>query len=146
MAFQFLGSLDLESLVRIVLQIRYTDLHRIIPNAGCDGFNIPVLVSEAHDFSKRIRHPPNPPPQARELHDLTMVDKKIHVDAEFPDIPVEDGRVCSLKHDPLHGQLSQYRLYDVRPPTLHILGNALGFDHHELYSRVDESLSQIYDL
>jgi hypothetical protein len=38
-------------------------------------------------------------PQAAQLHDLRVVDKKVDVDAEFTDIPIEDGRVSGCSWD-----------------------------------------------
>ena len=104
-----------------------------------------LLLAIADNFSKRIRHAPRPAPQARQLHNLAMIHKQIHVNPKLPNIPVEHLWVGCLEHDALHWELLEDRLDHVRPWTPHVLSDSLALDHDTLHAGVQEFLAEVDD-
>lgn len=84
--------------------------------------------------------------EARELHDLAVVDEEIDVDAKLPDVPVVHGGVSSLEHDTLLGKLLHDLGNNVSPPRGNVLGDTLGFDHKSLDTGVEELVAQVDQL
>lgn len=98
--------------------------------------------SKTNHLAKRILHAPNPRPQARQLHNLTMIDEQIDIDAKFADIPIKHGRLSRFKHDLFHGQLLQDGLDDVGALARDVFRDAFEFDHETLDAGGEEGFAQ----
>lgn len=84
--------------------------------------------------------------EARQLHDLAVVDEEVDVDTKLPDVPVVHGGVSSLEHDTLLGELLHDPGDNVGPPRGNVLGDTLRFDHKSLDTGVKELVAQVDQL
>lgn len=82
--------------------------------------------------------------QTRQLHDLAVVDEQVHVDAEFPNVPVVHLGVCSFEHDPFLGKFLHDTGDHVRSPRVHVLRDTLRFDHQAFHTGVEELVAQVH--
>jgi hypothetical protein len=80
------------------------------------------------------------------LHNLAIINEDIDVNPKLTYIPIEDSRICRLKHELLLRQLFHNLGHDIRPPALHVLRDALTLDYKAFDASIEESLAEINEL
>ena len=103
-------------------------------------------LSVASNLLKCISYPSNPTSQTSEPNNLTVIHKKIDINAKFSNILIEDCRVSSFKHNLFYQQVLRHRLDNIYPPCLHIFGDTLRLNHHPLNSSINKLFPEIHNL
>lgn len=103
------------------------------------------LLAIANNLPKRVRHTPSTAPQARQLHDLTMIHEQIHIHPKLPNVPVKHLWIGRLEHETFHRELLEDTLDGVRPRSIHILRDPFTLDHNTLHPSIQEFLPEVYD-
>ena len=105
-----------------------------------------LLRTERHNLAPSVSSAPDAMTQARQLHDLAVVDEQVHVDAEFPNVPVVHLGVCSFEHDPFLGEFLHDTGDNVGSPRVHVLRDTLRLDHQAFDTGVEELVAQVHQL
>src|SRR5690625_238595 len=102
-----------------------------------------------HDAAPGALVSPDVLAQSLQLQDLRVVDEEIDLVAVVLEVPLEDGAVGSLEHDVLQADAVDDRGHRGGVPVGDVLGDALGFDHHDVRSRLERAvgaLDQVADV
>src|SRR6266571_6730602 len=94
----------------------------------------------SHNAAPQAFCAPNTRAQTFQLHDLAVIDKKIHVCAVVFDIPREHVGIGGFEHQFFHSDLVYESRWDIGPPRVDILGDAFALDHDNLSAGIKESL------
>lgn len=105
-----------------------------------------LLRAEGNDLAPSVRSAPDAGPQTCELYNLAVIHKQVNIDAKLSNVPIEHTRVSGLKHNTLRGELFHNPGYDVGPPRLDVLSDALGLDHQALDAGIEELMAKIHQL
>src|SRR5262249_42361193 len=92
------------------------------------------------DAAPQARRAPDSAPQRLELHDLAVVDEQVHLGPVVLDVPREHLWIGCLEHHLLQTERARDAGDDVGAPRLHVLGDALRFDHDQIRPGVEEPL------
>src|SRR6266581_2353498 len=107
--------------------------------------NLTVVPSlfVCHHASPQPSGSPDAGAQTFELHDLAMIDEKVHLGAIVLDVPGKDFRICCLKHHFVESQRIHNAGGNVCAPRLDTLGDSFALNHHHISSGVQETLSKL---